>query len=525
MSGDFESLKNSEAKFLKTKRGGAMLVDINNHTYTQSGKAKDSKDEKKYWRCTLGKQKNSTCKSYAITKGDIIVHASTHDHFSNLPRLLATKARQEVVDAARAQPTVTTQLLVSQYATKVTEDKAIATAGPKSKTVARLIQKAKQKALNHPHSPQSFHDLAELPPPYTLNNDHQPFLITNQVVNDEGQRILVFMSPFGLKVLSRAKTWTSDGTFRITPVPFSQTYIFLGELHGKAFPGAYVFMPDKKSLTYKAVFSTIKTHLLDHADKINLTTWLVDFETAVVKEIWSTFGGKSQVRVHGCYVHWRRNLRRRIANHGLIPYMNRHAGFQIWMLCLASLAFIPAEEVHGYYAELIDYLATVKEHMASDLEDDDEDKKQTALASLDENMEAFLDGFEGTYIGRKLRSGGYSIPRFEPEMWSQFKEIQENLQLTTNRSENVNSVLSKSIPASASLWTVIDRIKDHESRARLFYNEHLAKKFDESNCANKSEFRKSQDLELKNLLDNRHEFFEKVDLLKSLTKFTRLDSD
>lgn len=287
---------------------------------------------------------------------------------------------------------------------------------------------------------------------------------------------------------------------------------------GKAFTAAYALMPNKKSGTYKALIQILK----DNLNQLVVTAWSIDFESAVMKEIWSAFGGKSAIAIRGCYVHWRRNLRKRISDNSLVPVMNRHAGFQTWIKSLAALAFLPPEEIQGYYHDLIHYLPTVKAAIADDLQEEDEERKKAEMDSLDQNIESFLDSFEGTYIGRRLRAGGFSAPRFEAEIWSHFTSIINSTEMTNNWCENTNSVLSKSIPINASFWTVLDRIKDHEARQEFRFNELLAK-----SCQNQEQPNKrrssEQFTELKNILQSRHQFGSRIDFLKRLSSFTKFE--
>jgi hypothetical protein len=63
-------------------------------------------------------------------------------------------------------------------------------------------------------------------------------------------RIIGFASNFGLKLLRKSETWSSDGTFSVCPPPFYQFYSIHAHVGQNAYPAAFFFMPGKKRIHY-----------------------------------------------------------------------------------------------------------------------------------------------------------------------------------------------------------------------------------------------------------------------------------
>lgn len=294
--------------------------------------------------------------------------------------------------------------------------------------------------------------------------------------------------------------------------------------NGQSYAAGYIFLPNKSSKTYKFLFTSLRDLLLE-SGPISLANWQIDFESSVLKEIKAVFGSK--INVKGCHVHFRRNLRRRLAKIGLISVVNKVHDFHTFVDCLASLSFLPKGEIPSYYKDLMGYLADVKESIYASIRCGDNDWDEHEVETM---IEQFLDGWEATYIGRKLRTGGRSLPRFDPDVWSQFDVIQELGQRTTNRNENLNSVFSKQVPSNSSIWTLIDRFRDHESKVRRVRFEDLTKIADNDQHSHQSgdpqtKRRSNQDLELRTLVNNRASFASNVQFLKLLTKYSSIDLD
>lgn len=156
----------------------------------------------------------------------------------------------------------------------------------------------------------SYSDLVTLPENYCVTFDGKPFLRSN--IEVENTRLIIFSSPYGLKLLSKADAWSGDGTFARCPPPFGQIYSLLAVCDKKFYPACFAFLPDRKASTYKTFFTEIESMLLEgqggngDAGTVNLTKLLVDYEAAVMKEVRSIFG--ANIEISGCWLHFKRNI-------------------------------------------------------------------------------------------------------------------------------------------------------------------------------------------------------------------------
>jgi len=322
----------------------------------------------------------------------------------------------------------------------------------------RAVQRQKARVQEHPRVPNGYEDLETLPDKFTKTFDGERFLISN-VGLEGGDRILLFSSMFGLDLLRKAKTWSGDGTFSVTPLPFYQLYTIMAEIDGHSYPAAYSLLPNKRSPTYHAMFGELKSNLLPTAEiQLNLDHFLIDFECPVMKEIRAVFG--SSLRITGCYVHFRRNLWKRLgsAEHMLSLYCKQKS-FHVFINCIAGLAFVPPIYVPDYYTELLEKdLGNVLVDMYRNA-----DLSNEAKDSIRESIKQYLDYIESNYVGKEGRTG-WTNPCFLPEVWNQYDYCLGLEQRTTNRNEVFHSVLRKAIPHNASLWSVMDEIKTYEAK-------------------------------------------------------------
>jgi hypothetical protein len=100
-------------------------------------------------------------------------------------------------------------------------------------------------------------------------------------------RIVCYASNFGLRMLKKADTWSSDGTFSVCPDPFFQLYSIHAHLGKVSYPAAFFFLPGKKRLHYHEALRALKVHVeaVDTSSPLPLRRILIDFEAAVMSEI------------------------------------------------------------------------------------------------------------------------------------------------------------------------------------------------------------------------------------------------
>ena len=67
--------------------------------------------------------------------------------------------------------------------------------------------------------------------------------------SSQDNRILIFASEVGLRILSQSSRWQSDGTFFCAPKPFHQVYYIMGGKPGeKVLPVVFILMQKRTKL-------------------------------------------------------------------------------------------------------------------------------------------------------------------------------------------------------------------------------------------------------------------------------------
>ena len=71
-------------------------------------------------------------------------------------------------------------------------------------------------------------------------------------------RIVIFISEYGFRLLSQCERWHGDGTFFSAPEPFNQVYLIHAYKHNQMLLAAYVLLKKKTEETYKEMFKAIR---------------------------------------------------------------------------------------------------------------------------------------------------------------------------------------------------------------------------------------------------------------------------
>ena len=370
------------AEFLKSRKGAHVLLDPFLFEYLLNKEI----GAKRYWYCRE-KKSSTKCPATAVTVvqngSETILFSTAHSHFSDPTAIRVKKTLQTIKETASANPEIKTADLMTRWATETSDPMARGQA-PKFRSVQRAIQKSRASTspwANLPNSPE-FSDLDELPDFAQLTSDGKTFLISNMEL-DDGSRILIFASDYGLSLLARSETWLGDGTFQKAPKPFFQIYSLLALVDGKAYPALFSFLPNKRSATYQAfleevkskvakvsmtlriqhgngdpggslklkfrkmedAFSVEQANFQSQANSLKLKQFCVDFESHFIKELTSVFG--KDLEVSGCWNHLKRNL---WAHARSLPYLQSYCPksevFSAYLKSFGSLAFVPAEEIY-----------------------------------------------------------------------------------------------------------------------------------------------------------------------------------
>ena len=130
---------------------------------------------------------------------------------------------------------------------------------PKLKKIAPTLYKKRREFI--PADPKTQTDL-NLDLPMFLYNGEESSCIGDVVLPDGKRRIILFSSDAHLKILAKAQQVLVDGTFRITPSLWTQTFIISAQVTSKVFvPVVFALLPDKKRESYDAMFSSLRDNL------------------------------------------------------------------------------------------------------------------------------------------------------------------------------------------------------------------------------------------------------------------------
>jgi hypothetical protein len=210
-AGDLENefpcvTEHSKGRFISSNRGNKLLVDIHNYVYMLNVK----KEEFTYWQCT--EYKKLSCKATACSdSGNNVVWTRRHNHVSDPVKVKVREETQKIIDTAKANPTLATAHLVTEWSkgTMVLAERSCSTS---HKTMRRRIQRTKKSTKKHPAPPITWDDLVGLETQFKETFDAQKFLVCNEVL-PTNDRLLVFWSFQGFKLLQKSKSWSADGTF------------------------------------------------------------------------------------------------------------------------------------------------------------------------------------------------------------------------------------------------------------------------------------------------------------------------
>ena len=129
-----------------------------------------------------------------------------------------------------------------------------------------------------------------------------------------------------------------DGTFSLAPALFAQIYVVMADRGGFVLPVLYILLPNKEGETYRRMFEAIK-QLWPH---LNPTAVSIDFEQAAIGAIRSTF---PDCAIRGCLFHLTKNLRKKLADEGLLRRYNTDPEFALAARMVIALFFVPIEDL------------------------------------------------------------------------------------------------------------------------------------------------------------------------------------
>ena len=129
-------------------------------------------------------------------------------------------------------------------------------------------------------------------------------VVKGDILHSDGLQIILFSTEDSLQILSRAQTILADGTFRITPHLWYQTFILSASFRENSFvPVCFGFLPDKKRRSYDDFYTLLRQALEHPTRKLKLSAeWIMsDFEHNIRTGWAAVF---PEVQTKGCHFHY-----------------------------------------------------------------------------------------------------------------------------------------------------------------------------------------------------------------------------
>ena len=316
----------------------------------------------------------------------VVLHAfvcvAQHNHEPDASLLANVRVLEEVKQRASTTQE-TTQNIISAATDSLTPSEACTL--PSVQALRKTVQRAKSKSHNAPASPNNLADL-EIPEQYAKTSSGAPFLVHDSGSPENGpERILIYASAEGIRMLRESEKWYADGTFKTVPRLFTQLYTIHVNHHGHILPAVYALLPNKQEATYTRMLNA----LAGICPGISPTSITTDFEHAALNAFRSRFPG---ARLQGCYFHLSQNIFKHVQHAGLQERYSTDLDFALEVRKLAALAFVPPGDVVDYFELLQD--------------------------SFPVEAEPVIDYFEVNYIGLYQRNGRRKAAQFPIPLWN-----------------------------------------------------------------------------------------------------------
>ncbi|KAL8570124.1 hypothetical protein ACOMHN_033803 [Nucella lapillus] len=320
-----------------TQRGQPLLVDSEGFTY---GIHRQSKDGATHWRCT---RRRAACKCQVMVRqeGDIFTRGTQeHLHVAESGAAVKAKLVRNVKETAAAAPYQSAYTIAEHL---LQESRPI----PNQRSTDYLGRIANyHRQQSRPCHPQ---DLG-----FELDMRHWPDQFEDPVdITVGNKRHVLFFSKQQLTLLSQAKRWYADGTFKVVRAPFTQLWSIHAfvrvEDQTKQLPLASAVMSGKRRRDYLAVLWALKQELRRRDLSWNLECVTMDFEAAA----WAAFRAAfPEVDVRGCSFHWGQAVWRHMQELGMQHAYQNDPAFHSYCRQLLALPYLPWEKIDGNLAEL-----------------------------------------------------------------------------------------------------------------------------------------------------------------------------
>ncbi len=207
-------------------------------------------------------------------------------------------------------------------------------------SMERTLQR--RQRLNTPANPTSLEEAEQKMRDLQLEDPESVYTknLVDIVSSEEGGDLaLIFVSPRVGEILDVGiRHVSSDATFSVVPVIFSQYFVVMMEYAGVKLPACHVLMSNKSQNLYLRVLSSLKSHY----PAFNPLLSMSDYELAIMNSWSQSFDG---IKIKGCRFHLAQSLLRKIGKLGLKNRYSHHKPFQSWVRLIMGLCLLPADRI------------------------------------------------------------------------------------------------------------------------------------------------------------------------------------
>ena len=208
---------------------------------------------------------------------------------------------------------------------------------PTFKNVQRTLYKKRREMI--PRNPATMKEL-QIDLPWFLT-DQKENLVKGDRVFDDGRRVILLTTNDLLEILAKAPQILGDGTFRITPTQWYQTFIISVQVSSGVFvPVCFALLPDKRRESYDAMFTMLKEALESRQLELSATFFMSDFECAIRDSFVMHF---PEIEPKGCYFHYSKGIISKVAWNGFKgDYTSKkNLQFSQFIQAILGLGYIP----------------------------------------------------------------------------------------------------------------------------------------------------------------------------------------
>ena len=396
--------------FVKSQRGGNLLIDEDNYEYKIDYRCKTS--SKISWRCN---EPNCTARVY--TNGMV-------------------KPIHKVINVNKEQVDSKPKSIIQQNQLSMSDELAVAM--PSYNALRQVIQRNRVDPYSEYEIPNNFNFEFSIPNPrFTHTNKGESFLFHDSGA-DDSKRIFIFCTANNLTLLNTYRNWYVDATFDSAPHMFYQLFTIHIIKNNKNLPMVYALLPNKEEETYCKVLNEIKKHIGEGTQPLTVTS---DYELAIMNAVEKTF---RSTEIFGCFFHFKQSIQRNIADKGLKSiYNDKDSEIRIKCKMLSALAYLPLEDILDGFLEL---------------------QSQTPSA-----MNQLITYFEKTYIGCKKpgRGVGRKPPRFSHETWNVYDRCVKGLPRANGHVEGWHRGIQTSIDSHPHFYKLIDYLIKEQANTEV----------------------------------------------------------